>query len=233
LPAGPGGNVPYASSFQLDGSQSAHDRLLASIADTDSRSFFFWGHGQSDLLTWHRSKFSPPDAVTSPEIANMTGNTALANDIHRKYEHPYRFVFMDACGSYSLQMVHAFRIPFARRGNATLANTFLQWSLEPRAFVGWDESVIGSDITDDVSDWYRVTAQQIVLGYWQAGGSVLDAMEAWGRYLPNKKCASSGYTYMNYRDLNLLDPKSFPVKAPMWTWKVSGCLDVTRFSPIP
>ena len=58
LPAGPGGNVQYASSFQLDGSASAHDRLLYSIADTGSLNFFFWGHGFRTGL----GEMYPPDA---------------------------------------------------------------------------------------------------------------------------------------------------------------------------
>ena len=237
LPPGSGGNVPYTSSFQVDGSQSAHDRLLYSIADSASFTFFFWGHGSPNSLSWTRSPARPSDEVTSDEIATQLGNPGRANGNNHPYEHTYRFVFLDACGSYTREMCRAFGVPFSTNGSAFTVAEYLQWHRIPRAFVGWDVTVMGSDITDDLADLYRVTAQQTVLGYWQAGGSVQDAMAAWDAYLPDKRCLSSGTLYKdvdpNAMDITLTPPKRLGIYPPMKTWKLSGCRDLNRFSPVP
>src|ERR1051325_5287151 len=109
----------------------------------------------------------------------------------------YRFVFLDACGAYSSQMARAFGVPFSRNGRASSVSTYLRWHRPPRAFVGWDVSVMGSDITDSsgLCDLHRVAAQQIVVGYWQAGGYVEEAMEAWDGYIRDKRCLANGTTY--------------------------------------
>lgn len=236
LPAGPGGNVPYASSFQLDGSASAHDRLLYSIADTGSLNFFFWGHGFRNGFTSDRNDPYPPSALRADEIANLTGNPGGTNT-GSVYRHPYRFVFMDACGSYSRQMVRAFGIPFAKNGSTSTVADYLQWGRLPRAFIGWDVTIIGSDITDELSDLYRVTAQQIVLGHWQAGGSLQSAMAAWDAYLPDKRFSSLGQLYRdvdpNTPDITVTPARPLGIYPPMRTWKLSGCKDLTRYSPIP
>jgi len=231
LPTGPGGNIPWTSAFQLDSSQSAHDRLLNSIADTDSRHFFFWGHGFVDRFSWDRIGILNP--IRSREIASVTGNPADPED--RKYNHPYRFVFMDACGTYSRQMVRAFGIPFDKRGNAVTVAEYHQWCRPPRAFVGWDVSTFSSDITCEMCDYYRVGAQQLVLGYWQMGKTVEEAMSAWDEYLRDKQCDAFGN---RYRDLEpFVEDKRFNpprrVYPPIGNWKISGCRDVTRYTPWP
>ena len=235
LPSGPGGNWPYASSFQLDGSQAGHDRLLTSIPDSDSRSFFFWGHGFVNGFTYTRFDTYPPSPLRASEIASATGNPDVTNynpENRRVYGHPYRFVFLDACGSYSKQMVQSFGIPYSRNRSTDRVADYLQWHREPRAFIGWDVTVEGSDIHCDTCDLYRVAAQQIVLGYWQSGGSVQDAMAAWDSYLPDKEY-SNGLSYQTLELRNKINPKDYPAKAPMKTWKISGCVDLNRYSPIP
>jgi len=235
LPAGNGGNVPSTSSFQLDGSQVAHDRFLASIADPDSVNFFFWGHGFDEGISWSRS---PAGRLTYREIANVTGNPGGTNMPDNVYRHAYRFVFMDACGAYSSKMIRAFGIPFSRNGSTFTVAEWVQWHLTPRAFVGWNVSVVGSDPVDPsgLSDLYRVTAQQIVLGYWQAGASLKDAMAAWDAYLPDKRWWRYGTTYSQV-DPNADDPSNpghkVGIYPPMKSWKISGCRDLNRYSPFP
>jgi hypothetical protein len=68
----------------------------------------------------------------------------------------------------------------------------LHWRKTLRTFIGWDLTVVGSAINDDLADLYRVTAQQFALSYWQVGASIEEAMKAWDAYLPDKRFDSYG-----------------------------------------
>jgi hypothetical protein len=238
------GNQIQTASFRFDGSQAAHDALTNSISLTDSVNFFYWGHGFSEGLSCNLGLKDPPDAVRYEEIADILGNPKVkvsssgTSRSSYKYNHCYRFVFMDACGTYSKQMVQAFGIPFSPMGSGSTVAEYVQGGRSPRAFIGWEVAVIGSDISDPsgVCDFYRVQAHQIVLGYWQTGGSISDAMAAWDSYLPDKRREKYGGVYSTV-DPNVPDPDrpghTLGVHPPMKTWKISGCVDLTRYSPFP
>ena len=139
---------------------------------------------------------------------------------------------MDACGTYSAQMVKAFGvIPFSPLGSTRTVADYVQWHRGPRAFIGWDKTLVGPAC--DSADYERVWAQTIVLELWKAGVSVQDAMIAWDGYLEDKEW-EPGQKYSDI-DPSTPDPdapgQTLDRWKPMGTWKISGCVDMNRYSP--
>jgi hypothetical protein len=98
---------------RFTGTQNSHDLPVTSIADPSSANFFFWGHGKRDRFSFDDSFSARPESVLAEEIADRTGNPGGPNARLGKFAHPYRFVFMDACGTYSVAMARAFGIQLA------------------------------------------------------------------------------------------------------------------------
>ncbi len=235
------GNNFEVSAFRFDGGVVSHDALLAAVADVYSRHFFFWGHGCPDFITPLRgSRIQAfPQTLTSREIALACGNPDMGDRAGRLYptHRVWRFVFMDACGAYSEQMARAFGIPFTLGRSRSSVADYAQYHRSPGAFIGWDRTVAGPDITCADADSERVAAQQLVLLAWKSGFSAEQAMALWDNYIWNKPFGcNANETYGDVRkrtgDKDSTEPgKRIEVWTPAGTWSLSGARDVTRFGP--
>lgn len=149
------GNTPNSHAFELVDS-SSRDQLLNYLADSRYENFYFFGHGDDS----HISAYQGTDSViSSDQIAYALGNVPLSYNngpgylintdppiivyptvnpsIQRAALHPYRFVFLDGCGTAMGNFCESFGIPAV----TVTTNFFAAAKVESRAFVGYTKSI--------------------------------------------------------------------------------------------
>ncbi len=105
--------------------------LKTAIANTNSRNFFYLGHGAAELIG---TASNPSRSYRSFQIARDLGLNPVSPN-----RHPYRFVFLDGCSTANGDMSAAFGIK--QNENMTQAD-FLKAKERPKAFIGWTESKV-------------------------------------------------------------------------------------------
>ena len=146
----PGNNPQAGTVFTVDDSGSRSD-LLSYLATSKYENFYFFGHGNNSSIGSYNGFY-----LTRSQIAYALGNVPLTlpNPVYsgdpagppptvvppniptqslHAAEHPYRFVYIDACDTGAGHLSEAFGIP-----TMTIdTNFFASAGVESRAFVGF------------------------------------------------------------------------------------------------
>lgn len=101
----PGNNAQNGNVFTVQ-DQASRSNLLTYLADPRYENFYFFGHGNSSVIGSYNG-FN----LTRDQIADALVNVPLSYHIQHAAEHPYRFVFIDACDAGKADFCEAFGIP--------------------------------------------------------------------------------------------------------------------------
>ncbi len=113
--------------------------LMNALKAGDSGNFFWFGHGDVDVLQGNhkRSNIVPGDVegALKNKKHRSTPKRALAN------QHPYRLVILNGCNTYSKDWADAFGIDFSPNGTTNDVYAYYQQGRQSQAFVGWTKSI--------------------------------------------------------------------------------------------
>jgi hypothetical protein len=155
----PGNSAENETVFTLDDATS-RSNLLSYLASTQPQyeNFYFFGHGNDSAIGSYNGF-----TLTSDQIASALGNVPLSYNsltymhlfgfpitmtttfdttIQHAAEHPYRFVFIDACDTGAGNFCEAFGIP----AQTLSTNNFAAQGVESRAFVGMKSWKLNLDV---------------------------------------------------------------------------------------
>lgn len=162
------GNTAQSAAFQM-ASSTDRSNLLSYLADANYRNFYFFGHGNADVIAAYNTAET---AITSRTIANKLGNF-LSGSKPENF-HPYRLVFIDGCNTGKGKFCEAFGIP-AQTANT---NYFANANVRSRAFLGFKKEVLFNEAQWDwrsimlggfFADWMSGLQLQFCVGNAQAG----------------------------------------------------------------
>jgi len=192
----PGNNGHAGTVFTLNDTNS-RSQLLSYLADHRYENFYFFGHGNNSVISAYNSAVT---ALTRDQIAYALDNVPLSYPIRHDAEHPYRFVFIDACNTGKGNFCEAFGIPAI----TVSTNFFASADVESRAFVGFTKPT-GFDPSLSSGDPNGVPNRSIAAAYfmqeWLSGQYDLqtiiqNAENAFG--YPIYKMSSSAVIYGAY-----------------------------------
>jgi Bacterial Ig domain/Chitobiase/beta-hexosaminidase C-terminal domain/Immunoglobulin domain/von Willebrand factor type A domain len=123
LPNMPGGNVPYACSFQWNSLSTPV--LLISLLQGGN--FYWWGHGGPGAIS---PSTNGVPLIRAKEAARILGNDGW----NGKFNSPYRLVILDCCSAFSRKWANAFGFPDL--GNNNLLD-YTRLQADPQAFIAW------------------------------------------------------------------------------------------------
>jgi hypothetical protein len=126
------GNVAQSFAFQM-ANFSDKTNLLNYLADVNYRNFYFFGHGNADVIAAYNTAET---AIGTREIGKKLGNF-LSAAIPENF-HPYRFVFIDGCNTGKGKFCEAFGIP----AQTTSTNFFITAGVRSRAFLGFKKTIL-------------------------------------------------------------------------------------------
>lgn len=173
----PNGQNPYPNTFNsyiwpnntlgdpgyID-SKDRVDSLLANLSKTPgnsgnyTRDFYYYGIGSAHLLAG-----APNVQIKSAIVAGNLGNTDGGGCGGTKINHPYRFVFLDACHSGDDE---AWAKAFGMPPKLTTYAEVSQHSDRAQAFLGWQGEIVSIG-TPDACGWYQYTLQSF-FQLWQS-----------------------------------------------------------------
>jgi hypothetical protein len=128
-------NTTVGNSPGLVLNSSSHwNQLRGLLVDNRSRNFFYFGHGWADLIGKRSG-----DHIGVRELQTSLTNFPMMTffgylDNSTRFEHPYRFVFLDGCKTGQGPLATAFGIPNEQVSDADWNN---KYHLQARAFLGW------------------------------------------------------------------------------------------------
>ena len=125
----PGNNGQGGQVFTLS-DLSSRTNLLSYLADHRYENFYFFGHGNNSVISAYNASQT---ALTMQQIAFALVNVPLSYSILHAAEHPYRFIFIDACNTGKGNFCEAFGIPAI----TVSTNFFATAGVESRAFIGF------------------------------------------------------------------------------------------------
>jgi len=159
----PGNNAQNGNVFTLQ-DQASRTNLLNYLADHRYENFYFFGHGGPSTIGSYNG-FN----LTLDQIAYALVNVPLSYQIQHAAEHPYRFIFIDACDAGKANLCEAFGIP----AFTVSTNYFATAGVESRAFVGFKSVKFNlNEFT-----WYNYTAMTgWFIADWLRGLSVQDCV---------------------------------------------------------
>jgi hypothetical protein len=195
-------NVAYANTFRYDNNS---DKATLISALQSSYNFFWFGHGSFSSISGNQSH----SAITPGEVATALDNhSSISTPTHPKTDkHPYRLVILNACETYSQLWSGAFGIDFSASGSPYTTAYYLYAGRSPRAFVGWVDQIDVPDYPSwyqsDVSPEYTEALAQLYYN-WMAGNYLAYSLNQFAT-----KAAQHGFSNAN-------------------TFKISGCVDLTR-----
>ena len=178
----PGNNGQGGQVFTLSDLPS-RTNLLSYLADHRYENFYFFGHGNSSVISAYNASQT---ALTRDQIAFALVNVPLSYSMQHAAEHPYRFVFIDACNTGKGDFCEAFGIP----AFAVSTNYFATAGVESRAFVGFTKPT-GFDTSNSSSDPNGWPNRSILMGEfldaWLSGSAdlgtiVVNAQNSFGQF---------------------------------------------------
>ncbi len=199
----PAANVAYANTFRYD-TIADGDLLLNELASPNAGNFFWFGHAGKDSIAGNYKKTS----IDSDGVEGVLGNKAHRSTprVPRTNKHPYKFVVLNGCETYSSDWANAFGIDFSPQGSSTLTPTYLSAGRTPRAFVGWTKQI---DVPNRLGSW---------VGY------ETEYAEGLGQLFYNWM-QGSFLTYSLNQYATTMTSHGF---ANHDSWKISGCANLTR-----
>ena len=194
--AGDNGNPGYLSDTNdVNG-------LLNNLASENTRNFYFYGHGSPTAIGNKTKRNANGFLITSHDVAALLGNHLIiaTNAISR--EHPYRFVFLDACNTASdLRWANAFGV---------LPNiTSQQADAKPgrvQALLGW-KTTPGYPTPDGFYD--KMLTEQRFFNAWMGQSDLITCINA-------------------AQDPNLTWPLGYRYILPNGKWNIYGYPWITR-----
>lgn len=123
----PGNSAQSGTVFTLQ-DESSRTNLLNYLADHRYENFYFFGHGNNSAIGSYNG-FN----LTLDQIAFALLNVPLSYVNPHVAEHPYRFVFIDACDTGKGNFCESLGIP----AQTLSTNNFAAQGVESRAFVGF------------------------------------------------------------------------------------------------
>jgi hypothetical protein len=200
----PPANVAYANTFRYD--TAADMQVLLSELDSMSSGNFFWfGHGNGDAIAGNVKKSNLGTGDVENRLNNKAHRSTPKNP--RKNKHPYRFVVLNGCETYSEDWAHAFGVDFAPNGSQTITTSYVLAGRMPRAFVGWKKQI---DVPNRFGSFIGYeTEYSEGLAYlffnWMQGNFLNYSL---GQY-------ASRMAFHGFDDHD--------------SWRISGCANLTRF----
>lgn len=199
-------NVPLSdSAFRMD--EPWQKNVLLTSMEVSTANFFWFGHGSWSDLAGNVKKSTIP----SSEVQDLLGNRAHIRTGFGagKNLHPYRFVFLYGCCTYSTHWAKAFGIEFNPRRSTKRMQDYINASREPRAFVGWtDDAFVPASHSDESHDNMALALGRF-FNFWMADVPLIDCMFEF--------------------EAGLIDG-GFPNHN---TWSISACQDLTRSGQVP
>lgn len=199
----PAANVALATAFRFDTVEDG-DLLLSELKSPNVGNFFWFGHGGKDFIAGNVKKGS----IGADDVENELQNKAHRSTPHvpRTNKHPYKFVVLNGCESYSAEWANAFGIDFAPDGSTTTSLSYISSHRSPRAFVGWTEQI---EVPNRFGSWigYEVRYSEGLahLFYnWMQGNFLTYSLNQYAT-----KMAQHGFANHD-------------------SWRISGCTTMTR-----
>lgn len=196
----------HCCAFRYDTSQD-QEVLLKALANPEAGNFFWFGHGDEEVIQGNAKKSS---------LATGNVENALQNKAHRskppKYsyqnKHPCRLVILNGCKTYSQGWANAFGITYSPGGSTNIVFEYTFTGREPQAFVGWTGDVDVPDL-DPGGGEHPAYAQALA-----------EMFARWMGNFPLDICLDFfGDTAVGFG----FDDQD--------TWKISGCIDLQRHNP--
>jgi hypothetical protein len=161
--------------------RSVKQQVLNRIKEPDYRNLFYMGHGAEDRF----GNTSDPDKVEERHFTSADYlfkseiEQVLENSPSSRSKHPYRFVYLNACGTAAGTICEAFGIPRKK----WLAQDFARRGLRARGFVGSvapeSSSALGTDPGGNPdSEAFKAAEKQChrFLLDWRAGARLSDIL---------------------------------------------------------
>ncbi len=121
----PGNNAEQGAVFTLQ-DENSRTNLLGYLANWRFENFYFFGHGNESTIGSYNGF-----TLTKDQIAFALGNVPLSYQMEHAADHPYRFVWIDACDTGAGSFCEAFGIPAL----TVSTNFFAAAGVESRAFL--------------------------------------------------------------------------------------------------